>query len=296
MKEVKKITVLFLCTIVLASLVPIKAYADMGPKPSTVIEIEGLGDEVYYGTLLSKYKSTGPLSVMSESGLALKQGEKDYEIWKAFVEYEDKDGYFFLPEITLCQGTDRFGWYYYPPSPFKILLYFPDYDTFVVSEVYEEYAFDSYYRIDLTGIDIKNAKLDIVVTATRSYHYGGEIIGLLIRIALTLLIELKIARTMGYCEKKQFGFIVVVNVITQILLNVWLNMVEYHSGSLMLIITYAKLELWIFAIEAFLYAMVLPIISEKGARRLPAVGYAFLANFMSFMVGLFLALVLTGIF
>ena len=296
MRKTRKLIVLFICTIVLTNMVPMKVYADIGPKPSTVIDIEGLEDEVYYGTLLSKYKSTGPLSVMSESGLALKQGDEDYEIWKAFVEYEDEDGYFFLPEITLCQGTDHFGWYYYPPSPFKILLYFPEYDTFVVSEVYKEYAFDSYYKVDLTGIDIKNATSDVVVIATPSYKYGGEILALLIRIVLTLLIELRIARELGYCEKKQFGFIVIVNVITQVLLNVWLNVVEYRSGSLALIITYFELELMIFVIEAFLYAMVLPIISKQKARRLPAVGYAFFANLMSFMAGMFLALVLPMFF
>ena len=296
MKKIKKIVMFFLCTVALSGMVPMKAQADAGPKPSTIIEIEGLEDEVYYGTLLSERESTGPLSVMSESGLAARQKDEDYEIWKAFVEHEDKDGYFFLPQITLCQGTDHFGWHYYPPSPFKILLYFPEYDTFVVSEIYEEYAFDSYYKVDLTGVDLKNATSDIVVTATQSYKYGREIIGLLVRIALTLLIELQIARTVGYGEKKQFGFIVVVNVITQVLLNVWLNIVEYRSGFLALMITYFQLEFLIFVIEAVLYATVLPIISEQKARRLPAVGYAFFANLMSFMAGMFVAFVLSLFF
>ena len=296
MKKIKKIVMFFLCTVALSGMVPMKAQADAGPKPSTVIEIEGLEDEVYYGTLLSERESTGPLSVMSESGLAARQKDEDYEIWKAFVEHEDKDGYFFLPQITLCQGTDHFGWHYYPPSPFKILLYFPEYDTFVVSEIYEEYAFDSYYKVDLTGVDLKNATSDIVVTATQSYKYGREIIGLLVRIALTLLIELQIARTVGCGEKKQFGFIVVVNVITQVLLNVWLNIVEYRSGFLALMITYFQLEFLIFVIEAVLYATVLPIISEQKARRLPAVGYAFFANLMSFMAGMFVAFVLSLFF
>lgn len=96
MKRIKKILELFLCTLLLSSLIPMKVHADVGPKPSTVIEIEGLEDEVYYGTLLSQYKSNGPLSVMSESGLAAKQNDEDYEIWKAFAEYEDRDGYFFF--------------------------------------------------------------------------------------------------------------------------------------------------------------------------------------------------------
>ena len=34
--------------------------ADMGPKPSVQITFKGLGDELCYGTLLSKDISTGP--------------------------------------------------------------------------------------------------------------------------------------------------------------------------------------------------------------------------------------------
>lgn len=296
MRKMKKMVELFLCTVVLACMIPMKVHADVGPKPSTVIEIEGLEDEVYYGTLLSQSKNSGFTEAMSESELAAKQKDDDYEIWKKFAGYEDADGYYFLPQITCCQGNDDFCWSYDPPSPFKILLYFPDYDTFVVSEAYEKYAFDSYYKVDLSGMDIKNATSVVVVTATQSYKYGGEIIALLIRIVLTLLIELRIARELGYCEKKQFGFIVIVNVITQVLLNIWLNVVEYRSGSLALLITYFELELLIFVIEAFLYATVLPIISEQKVRRLPAVGYAFFANLMSFMAGMFLAIMLPILF
>lgn len=296
MKKIKKIILLFLGTIVLTGMIPMYAHADMGPKPSVVIEIEGLKDEVYYGTLLSERSSNGPLDVMNDSDLASKQDDEKYEVWKAFVEYEDEDGFYFLPNINLCEGTDSFCWSYYPPSPFKILLFFPEYDSFVISEIYEEYAFDSYYKVDLDGIDIKNATSDIVVTATKSYKYGKEMVSLLVRIVLTILIELGIARLVGYREKKQFRFLILVNVITQVLLNIRLNMIGYHNGSLALAIHYVKLELLIFAIEAFLYATVLPVFSEKKARKNRAVIYAFVANLISFIVGMFLAMMLPAIF
>ena len=61
-------------------------------------------------------------------------------------------------------------------------------------------------------------------------------------------------------------------------------------------ITYFQLEFLIFVIEAVLYATVLPIISEQKARKLPAVGYAFFANLMSFMTGMFVAFVLSLFF
>lgn len=294
--RIKKFIVLFMCSLVCVSLIPMKVRADMGPKPSVIIEIEGLEDEVYYGTLLSQRNTNGPIDVMSETELAQKQGEDNYEIWKAFAEYKDKDGYYFLPNIYPCEGTDSFSWGYYPPSPFKVLLYFPEYDTFVVSEIYEEYAFDSYYKVDLTGIHIENVTADVVVTASKTYKYGGEIVALLIRIVLTILVELGIARVAGYGEKKQFRLLIIVNAITQVLLNIWLNVVAYRSGSLALMIHYFNLELLIFVIEAFIYATVLPAISEKKVKKRSAVMYAFIANLISFLVGILLAVVLPAIF
>lgn len=296
MRKIKKFILLFLCTIVLTSLIPMNVHADMGPKPSVVIEIDGLEDEVYYGTLLSERSSNGPLDVMNDSDLEAKQDEEEYEVWKAFVEYVDKDGFYFLPNIYPCKGTDSFGWGYYPPSPFKILLYFPESDSFVISEIYEEYAFDSYYKVNLTGIDIKNATSDIVVTASQSYKYGKEMVSLLVRIVLTILIELGIALLAGYREKKQFRFLILVNVITQVLLNIRLNMIAYQNGSLALAIHYIKLELLIFAIEAFLYATVLQGISEKKVKKFSTVMYALIANLISFIVGMFLAMMLPAIF
>lgn len=294
MKKIKSIIGMILCTFILVNMFPMKVQADMGPKPSVVIEIVGLEDEVYYGTLLSHSSGNGPYEAISEC--TGKQGSEDYEIWKAFVEYEDSDNYYFFPEIYQCQGTDSFCWDYYPPSPFKILLYFPEYDIYVVSEIYEEYAFDSYYRIDLSGIDFENATSDVNVKAWRSYDYVGETINLIVRIILTILVELAIARIAKYTEKKQFRFIIVVNVITQILMNVRLNMISYHHGGLSWILSYNNLEMLVFLIEAVLYAIVLPKISEKEIKKSRVIWYAFFANLISFFTGLLLAGVLPKFF
>ena len=77
---------------------PITARADMGPKPSVRIEFTGIEGETYYGTLLSKHKSTGPASAWNGSPeyAHYKPGDEGYEIWHKFVEYQDTDGYYFL--------------------------------------------------------------------------------------------------------------------------------------------------------------------------------------------------------
>ena len=54
--------IMLLCMIMAVSAFPMTVNADMGPKASVRIQFEHMGDELCYGTLLSKEKSTGPAS------------------------------------------------------------------------------------------------------------------------------------------------------------------------------------------------------------------------------------------
>jgi len=81
---------------------------------------------------------------------------------------------------------NRFRWTYYPPNEFKVLIYFPENDAFLASEIHERYAFDSYFIATISGVN-----LDIAMT--QSYQYSAEIASLAIRIVLTIAIELAIA-------------------------------------------------------------------------------------------------------
>ena len=94
---------------------------------------------------------------------------------------------------------------------------------------------------------MKNAVDVIKVSAEESYEHGKEIIALCIRIVLTILIELGIAYLAGYHEKKQLRFLVIVNVVTQVLLNVYLYFLDYHRGDgLTFMLHYINLEFIIF--------------------------------------------------
>ena len=65
---------------------------------------------------------------------------------------------------------------YYPPPKFKILLYYPETETFVSSGIYERYAFDTYYTVDMNGMDIGSMEYNEGMStsgrlnAYRSYH------------------------------------------------------------------------------------------------------------------------------
>ena len=62
----KRILPLLICICVGFALFPVASGADMGPKPSVVIDFKGLEDEDYYVTLLSKTDSTGPYSAITK--------------------------------------------------------------------------------------------------------------------------------------------------------------------------------------------------------------------------------------
>ena len=286
----RKIFALLLC-FVLVMAMPITAHADMGPKPSVRIEFTGIEGETYYGTLLSKGKSTGPASAWDGNPeYAYRQPEDaDYDIWLKFVEYEDTDGYYFLQWFWECSENNQLNWTYYPPTSFKILLYFPETDTFYVSPVYERYAFDSYFTVDLSEYDSDP------ILASKSYDYTWELISLAARIVLTIALELGIALLFGYREKKVLGLLAVVNIVTQVTLNVALNIINYNSGSMIFTFSYVLFEILVFTIEAVAYAVLIRKYS-KVQKKGRAVGYAFIANAASFALGLWLAHVIPGIF
>lgn len=188
----RKSTALLFCFLMICLLFPIDASADTGPKPSIVIQFKNMGDELCYGTLLSKDKTTGPYSAWDGSEKDMPDAVyTDMDIWRAFVDYEDADGYYFLQKTFPCSEDNAIEWTYLPPSPFKILLYYPRTNTFISSGIYEKYAFDSYFSVDMNGIDIAN--VTPVLIAEESYSYARELFSLSVRIVVTILLEVCVA-------------------------------------------------------------------------------------------------------
>ena len=61
-KPLVRMTRLFIVTIIVLLLLPQVIKADMGPKPSVVVDFVNLGKQTCYATLLSEKSSTGPYS------------------------------------------------------------------------------------------------------------------------------------------------------------------------------------------------------------------------------------------
>lgn len=304
----KKLKRLILISLLFALNFAVFANADTGPKPSVRINFENLGDELCYGTLLSETDSYGPSSAWDGTEEDARYNdnqyydwsELDYETWKAFVEYEDTDGFYFLQEGWRVDETKELAWTYYPPAKFKILLYFPESDSFAVSGIYERYAFDSYFTVDMSGIEINAVDYNEELSnnnnlyAEKSYDYFDEIMSLIGRIVITIAIEVGIALLFGFGSKKTLIFITAVNAVTQIILNVLLNLINYKSGQMAYVAFYVMAELAIIVFEAVSYSIFLRILGED-KKVLPVV-YAVVANAVSFGAGMFISVAFPGIF
>lgn len=292
-----QVSIFFLCVFITALFFPITAKADIGPKPCVFITFENMGDEACYGTLLSASAGTGPASAWDGDMAHREMGNLDQDIWEAFAYYQDTDGYYFLQEAWLCSESKRLSWTYYPPDPFKILLYYPETDTFAVSGICERYAFDSYFSVDMSGVvpDAAGTQMP-VLTVKKSYDYAGEVVSLVIRTVITIALEIGMALLFGFRQRRQLTLIAWVNMVTQIVLNVRLNIVNYNRGFLAFMIFYVCDEAIVFLIEAVLYGILLRRVSEKPVPVWKTTLYALLANVGSFLCGFQLAVYIPEIF
>ena len=301
-RKIKQFFIRVLCALFVFMALPVTILADIGPKASVHIQFKNMPDELCYGTLLSEKESTGPASVWDGIKEHARKDEETSDIWNAFVNYKDSDGYYYLQQHYKVSDTNEIAWTYYPPGRFKILLYYPETGTFVSSGIYERYAFDTYYTVDMKGIDIHDVEYNEELStnerieAYRSYEYRQEMIGLAVRIVLTIVIEMLVALLFGFREKKQLVILAVVNIITQILLNVGLNIINYNSGSMAFSIFYVLLEIVVFILEAILYCTLLKKASITKKKNWYYVLYSFIANLVSFVAGMIIANVIPGIF
>lgn len=315
---------------------PIKASADTGPKPSVRVTFENMGDELCYGTLLSKTPSTGPARAWdgTEDGKYFFNGA-DETVWRAFVEYKDPDGFYFLQWFWRTDEKKTLNWRYYPPQTFKILLYYPDRATesgaadnsaggatrdsettaasgaFCVSDVLERYVFHSYYFVDMRNVQSETIGTIAKISATQGYDYSAEILGFFVRFIITLGVETLLALAFGLRTKRAFLTVLAANGATQVALNILLNVQLHFNNVYGVFPLYFFAELFVFVAEAALYCFIFGkrknggvsgSADENGGKAAIAYSkkrlilYAFTANLISFCIGLPLAILLPAVF
>ena len=294
MNKAKKIALFLILTAVAASVFTASVSADMGPKPSVVVTFENMPEGKCYGTLLSSRQSTGPYGVYDGT----KETERDTaldqpEAWRTFVDFSDADGFYFLQTVWEVSFHKSIKWTYYPPEQFKILLWYPDSGVFYESGIINKYAFDAYYTVDMAEAEGEGI---IKITERKSYDYSSEISSLIARIAATMVIEICVALLFNLRTKNALLVILAVNAVTQISLNVALNIISFYSGGLYTMFWYFVLEPLIFIFEAAIYTVLLPKRAKKPHRAWFYILYAFIANALSFASGFLIEYLIPAIF
>lgn len=273
----KKFFAFILALVCVSFTVGVNAFADIGPKPSVTIYVNGAEDGREYYIALIK-------DVDIENYDYDKKLETRDNVLKRIYEFSRDNDYILIEgpvdhAYRKMTGRDSAEWGYHPPQTFKILLYFPDSENFLVSEVLDKYAFDSYFTVNVNGDSLavsKNGGVKGIIV---------EVGGLLIRIALTVLIEIGVAFLFGYRGKRELKLILITNIITQVLLNVLIAVGDHGLGAFGAMFSYIAGEIVVFIVEAAVYYANLPRITESKTGNGRAVGYAFTANLASFLGG-----------
>ena len=271
----KKIKVLLgvLLFLLIFSIGTTTASADMGPKPASYITIKGIEGE--YVACFAAKEAWGP--------------NYDYESWQEYkienvkynpiMEYKDDEGFKWITEYYECNGESEIRFTYYCPEVYKIVIYKND-QFLIATEVLEMYAYATYYEIDFSTGTVTTPK---DITIKKTYDYFSEILNLIVRIVLTLAIELGLLFIYRLYTKRNFNVVLITNLVTQIFLNVAINISLYNSGILNAIFLLFVLEFIILIVEFVVYQIFL-----KEKERWTIILYPLLANALSFGLGLFI--------
>lgn len=271
MKRIKLFFYLLLCISVFFLLSnSVKVSADMGPKPASYVTIKGIEGD--YVACFASNDATGP--------------NFDYDYWlmydtgieyNSIMKYSDEDGFKWITTYFKCNGTQEISFTYYCPSEYKIVIYQND-EFLIATDVLEMYAFTTYYEIDFSkGISASQNDIQVVNT----YDYFKEILNLVIRVVLTLLIEIGLFFLFKLYTKRNLRIVLIVNLATQIFLNVMVNIELFYSGFLLALILLFVLEFFILIIESALYQALF-----KEKKHWVILIYSILANILSFVCGL----------
>ena len=267
----KKIFVLVLSVLMLTGLYTKPVYADVGPKPSVTIYIDDVCEGSCYVSLLSDREPYGPWQRDSAKKNIPMNADDEYKaVLDRVFDYQDQDGFIFIGNLSEdLKGKDSFAWTYYPPDTFKVIVYDALKDVFYTSAAVSRAAFNSYFRVHL-----ENGQLQI----EEEIHIGKDLLRGLFRAAVTIIAEMALAYLFGFREKKELLAVLIVNLITQILLNLVLAVSDYFGGMLVWMFMFVIGEAAVVVVEMIIYLFAL-----KKQKKGKIVFYALLANLLSAM-------------
>lgn len=252
--------------------------ADAGPKPSITIHAENVPGSVVYMDLLienglTDFEVLEDADSYNQDMLAALRNYDD-GMWKPAISAGAEFLLFGNIECQVVDGqvTNTFS-YIGVPDRYKIIVVTEDLEV-IVSNVIERQTFQSRVTFDL---DTGEAKEQGAVSFIWQFFPA---------LILTLLIEFLLLFAFRFSLKKSWKPVLIVNIITQIILHIVVTWGVLIGGIFLALILYFLMEWVIITGESIAYARLLK--EHSLGRR---IGYAVLANFISFFVGVFVVLV-----
>lgn len=184
-----------------------------GRKPSVFIDLKGIENGPVYVTLLAESADQYTVHEYKEpkDQTEAATGTVPNFIWEKFADFAQKEDFHLLAYIGKYDlQNPAFAWEYFAPKAFKILIYFPEQDKFVLGkQVIRNHLLESRYTAEVQGEQVVlSAKWDVVAL---------EFLMFLMRLAISLGIKIMLAYLMFRfdIEWQRRGFLEV-SLITQI--------------------------------------------------------------------------------
>lgn len=252
------------------SIVNISVSADMGPKPKITIDIKGIEGD--YVAAFAATEAWGP-NIDYEMWLEYSDEYDHFPEYNPIMEYKDEEGFKWITFYKICSDEDEIAFTYYRPEIFKLIIY-KNGKLFEATEIIETYAFNSEFEIDFS-----NNKIVI----SNNYNYKAEVFDFFLRLFLTFGIEIGLFFVFRLFTKRNLIIVILMNLLTQVALNVIINLVTYYNGLLDALFIFYICEFFIFILEALIYSIFM---KDKNKKRILI--YAILANLASLITGIIL--------
>lgn len=270
-------------------------YADTGPKPSYEIKITNLEKSDYIigfgfkGEYYGPHRSYTPEDPYDQYSFGTKE-----ELDKLYNKVTLPSDWNLCDISKTYENTSslliKSGYWY--PMEFILIVYNETSNTYYLTSETKTYAFNSYFEFDMKdyvdgGITLNKANNDIELE--KNYQYWKEILEFFVRLIVCLGIELGLAFAFRF-NKKSIKIISLTNVLTQLGLNLSLNLVALFVGKNILItIIYGLIEIVIVAIEATIFKI---FCRRKDEDNRFIILYTIIANIVSFVAGMILWLIM----
>lgn len=283
----KKYIVLLLIVLFLV-LSPKPTYADMFSKPTAEIHVIGI-DQPYTLEILVFYDGVADLLELEEFEYRLEGHYATSYPIDLLNGYQDSDGYVArsiysrgAPDSLSQISTHVFKvGYYSAPRVFKVLLILQG-DVLISSPVIHRNLFHSEIVYDLSDVELNSSSMNIghIEEIIPYTDYAGKY---LLRVVLTIVIELVVLLAFMYKQKRTFIIVGITNFVTQSLLTIGMIIGFYFwAAEVGLVLTLVLGEFIVFTTEMFVYYKTL---DEQSKKR--ALIYGFVANLVTFIVSIY---------